>query len=152
MITIKNKAYASAMALILCAASSAAFSATKFVPLEDLPKQGGSGEVAIERIERMGRMPAQMALGINVFHLKPGSVYSVWVVPEGSEEPRRLGVDTNHFKTDSRGNGRFVTIAMEYEIDGWRYLLIYRHPDGDPGNTGDMSLELRGDFRYGWHY
>lgn len=135
--------------LLVCMASSNAFSATKFVPLEDLLKQGCSGEVTIEK---MGRMPGQRVLGINFFHLKPGSVYSVWVMEEGSEEMKKLGLDANHFRTDSRGNGRYVATAMEYEIDRWRYMVICRHPDGDPDNTKGMVVEMRGDFRYGWHY
>lgn len=128
---------------------AAAYTIKRFVPLKDTTGIGASGEVTIER---MGFMPAQRELSIDVFRLKPNSTYSVWLTNVKPELSRHaLGVDVNHFRTDGGGKGRYVTTTSEYDLSHWRYIDIYLHPDNDPKNTKDMALSLRGDLKYGYH-
>lgn len=136
---------------LMITATASAYLLRRFVPLKDQLKQGASGEVLIEKQDFM---PGQRALGINVYGLKPNSVYSVWLA---NEEPNKqtyaLGVDINYFRTDGSGNGRYVTTVSEYTIDWWRwrYIEVNLHPDNNPANTKDMIVALKGDLIYGYH-
>lgn len=122
--------------------------AKRFLDLKDVSGGGASGEVLIEPFQ--SRMPRLRTVGITVYSLKPGSVYSVWYVDEkGQRSP--AGVDTNHFTTDAGGKGRYVTSVFEDVLDDWRYLDVMLHPDGNPKNTGGMTPALRGDIVYGTH-
>ncbi|MDO8426020.1 MAG: hypothetical protein Q7T24_00725 [Deltaproteobacteria bacterium] len=140
-------------AAVIFSISAAAFAfnypAKLFVPLIDQLKGGASGELAIERFDRS---PDLRMLGINVYGLKPNSTYSVWLTnDEPQREVKAAGIDTNHFRTDGSGNGRYVTTASEYEIDHWRFIEVNFHPDNDPKNTKGMITALRGDLKYGAH-
>ncbi|MBI1912917.1 MAG: hypothetical protein HYS21_13070 [Deltaproteobacteria bacterium] len=135
--------------LLMAATASSAYWNKRFVTLKDQLNQGSSGEVSIER---MGRIPGQRVLGITVYKLKPNSTYSVWFVNKGeTTEMKPAGIDTNHFKTDGAGNGRYVTTTYEDVLDDWRYIEINLHPDNNPANTKDMILTLKGDMIYGFH-
>lgn len=122
--------------------------ARRFLDLKDLSGGNASGEVSIEPLQ--SRMPRLRTVGVTVYGLKPGSVYSVWYADEkGQRSP--AGVETNHFTTDAGGKGRFVTSAYEDVLDDWRYIDVMLHPDGNPKNTGGMTPALRGDLVYGTH-
>ncbi len=126
------------------------YPARRILPLKDATGGGGSGEAIIER---MGITYGQRSIGIDFSGLKPGSVYTVWLERKEPRELKPLGVDEHHFKTGADGKARYVTQSSEYDIDQfrWDYISIYYHPDGDPGNTKDMTLALSGDLKYGWH-
>lgn len=126
------------------------YPARKIMPLKDRTGEGASGEAIIER---MGITYGQRSIGIDLSGLKPGSVYTVWLERKEPRELKPLGVDEHHFKTGADGKARYVTQSSEYDIDNfrWDYISIYYHPDGDPGNTKDMTLALIGDLKYGWH-
>ncbi len=122
--------------------------AKRYLDLKDVSGGGASGEVLIE--PQQARMPKLRTVGVTVYNLKPGSVYSVWYADEkGQRSP--AGVETNHFTTDAGGKGRYVTSAYEDVLDDWRYLDVMLHPDGNPKNTGGMVEALRGDLVYGTH-
>jgi len=116
--------------------------------LKDVSGGGASGEVLIEPLQ--ARMPRLRTVGIIMYELKPDSVYSVWY-SDGKGQRSAAGVETNHFRTDASGKGRYVTSAYEDVLDDWRYIEVMLHPDGDPKNTGAMTEALRGDLVYGTH-
>lgn len=149
---MKNKKtifFIMALLVLFTSAVSQAFYDRRFVPLKDPSGAGGSGEITIER---QSFMYGQRSVGVNVFRLKPNSTYTVWVYNEMPAPARQaLGIDVNDFRTDGAGNGRYVTTSNEYDLNYWRFIDIYYHPDNDPKNTRDMVLALRGDLKYGWH-
>lgn len=114
------------------------------VALIDQTGQGASGEVLFER---MDFMPGLSSMGITAYNLRPGSAYSVWF-SDGKGTLSPAGVETNTFRTDGSGKGRYVTTVYEDVLDDWRYIVINLHPDGDPANTKEMKTALRGDLDY----
>lgn len=120
--------------------------ARRFLDLVDQAGGGASAEVVIESDSRS--MPRLRNIGLTAYGLRPSSVYSVWFSSEKGERSA-AGIETNHFRTDGAGKGRYVTMAYEDVIDDWRYLDVMHHPDGDPKNTAAMTLTLRGDLVYG---
>lgn len=119
----------------------------RFIPLQDRLRLGASGEATLER---MGRMEGQLLMAIDLFGLQPGSVYSVWFADGRYDDMKAAGVDENHFKTNGSGNARYVTTTNEYEVDRWRYIRIYYHPDNNPRNMGGAVLAMEGDIKYGF--
>ncbi|CAG0926766.1 hypothetical protein PLCT1_00157 [Planctomycetaceae bacterium] len=122
--------------------------AKRALELKDVSGGSASGEVLIEPLQ--SRMPRLRTVGIIVYGLKPASVYSVWYA-DGKGQRTAAGVDTNHFKTDASGKGRYVTSVYEDVLDDWRYIEVMLHADGDPKNTAGMTGALRGDLVYGTH-
>ena len=154
-----NGALAATSALVLLLAVStgtagAYYLFKRFVPLHDVRNTGASGEALIDYYG--SQMPGERVVGINTYGLKPSSVYTVWLTnpatPYGNAIRRALGIDSNYFRTDGAGNGRYVTTANEDDLQGWRFLDIDYNPDGNPKNTKDMITILRGDMVYGYHY
>ncbi len=139
------------IALLFSASSAGAYLGVKrFIPLHDILNQGASGEALIEPSESF--MPGQRMVGVNVWHLKPNSIYTVWLVNENPRDGAyALGLDTNFFKTDGKGNGRYVTTIHEYTLQYWRFIEVNYHPNGDPNDSKEMVEELKGDMRYGFH-
>lgn len=115
----------------------------------ELKGPSGNGEVEIAPMQSRG-MPRLRTMGVDVYGLQPNSVYSVWYTNEKGER-KPAGVDTNHFKTDASGKGRYVTSVYEDVLDDWRYLEIMLHPDGNPRNTAGITSALKGDLVYGTH-
>lgn len=140
-----------AFAVFMAVISAAAVSwARVVVPLVDQRRSGSSGEVEIEWMEFM---PGQRAVGVNVYRLEASSVYTVWFANELPRTKRAAaGIGTNYFRTDAKGNGRYVTTSSDHELSKWRYIEIGYHPDKDPRNTKDMVIVLIGDLKYGFHY
>jgi hypothetical protein len=87
-------------------------------------------------------IPYERFLDMYVSRLEPNSVYSVWIREKdnGTRNPAGLR-DENHFRTDGAGNAHYTAMLSEYDLD-WNTLEITYHPDGDPGNTKDMSVVL----------
>lgn len=140
-----------ALAVFILVLAAAKLSwARMVVPLVDQQRSGASGEAEIEWMEFM---PGQRAVGINVYRLQPNSLYTVWFANELPLTVRApAGIDTNYFKTDANGNGRYVTTSSDYELRKWRYIEVGYHPDRNPVNTKDMVVVLIGDLKYGFHY
>lgn len=145
-----------ALLLVLFAAGTATayYGFKRFVPLHDVRAAGASGEALIDTYGSW--MPGERVIGIDVYRLKPNSVYTVWLVNTDTDAYRKagrmpLGIDTNSFRTDGKGLGRYATTANEYDLERWRFIEVDYHPDGDPGNTKDMVTVLQGDMVYGFH-
>lgn len=78
-----------------------------------------------------------------VFHLKPDSVYSVWIMDKRSGRRIPAGLTgKNHFRTDGSGNGHYTHEADWLDF-GWNTLEVAYHPDGEPSNTDEMIVVLR---------
>jgi len=141
------------MALLAAVPAGAYYNIKRFVPLKDLRSTGAWGEALIETYG--SRVPGERVFSVDVYHLKPNSVYTVWLVNEFRPGERTgmyfLGVGTNSFRTDANGNGRYVTTTNEYEIEYWRFVEVDYHPDNDPKNTKGMVPVLQGDMIYGFH-
>jgi hypothetical protein len=140
------------MALFAACPAWAYYGLKRFVPLKDVRAGGASGEALIEPYG--SEMPGQRVFSINVYHLKPSSVYTVWLLNEygpGQRQTYFLGVGTNSFRTNADGKGRYVTTTNEYDIEYWRFIEVDYHPDNDPRNTKDMVPVLQGDLVYGYH-
>ncbi len=143
-----------ALLLVLLTALPAAahYMFRRFVPLHDVRDSGASGEVLIEPYGSF--IPGQRTVGIDVYRLRPNSVYTVWLSNEAAGPVARryfLGVGTNSFRTNGAGYGRYVTTSDESVLEDWRFIEIDYHPDGDPRNTKDMARALVGDMVYGYH-
>lgn len=108
----------------------------------------GSGQVEIEPLGRS--TPRLRNMAVTVHDLEPNALYSVWYTSERGER-KAAGVETNTFKTDASGKGRFVTSVYEDVLDDWRYLEVMHHPSGDPKETTGLTSALKGDLVYGTH-
>lgn len=111
----------------------------------------GEGKASGEAVFRTvgGFMPLEYSLGVTVYGLEPNSVYSVWLAEstvQGGREP--LGIETNRFKTDGSGNGRYVTSVSHLRLRDWRVLAIYHHGGKDPENAKEMKMVLKGYLRF----
>lgn len=147
-------AFALLLVLLAAGTATAYYASKRFVPLHDVQAAGASGEALIDTYGSW--MPGERVIGIDIYHLKPNSVYTVWLVNTDTDSYRKagrlpLGIDTNSFKTDGAGNGRDATTANEYDLENWRFIEVNYHPDGDPRNTKDMVTVLQGDMVYGYH-
>lgn len=109
--------------------------------LEDV--KGGNAYARVE-FESMRYMPGSLSMGINFYRLEPDTVYSVWYANDKGERAP-AGVSGNVFRTDGGGKGRYVTSVDAYYLDDWDSIEVYAHPDGNPSNTRDMVVALRGN-------
>jgi len=108
-----------------------------------LKGEGGASGEAIFRAD--GFMPLEYFLGITVYGLEPNTVYSVWLTESPvSKDKVPLGIETNSFKTDGSGKGRYVTSVSHLKLRDWRALAIYR------GSAGSLAprAALTGGIRF----
>lgn len=123
-----------------------AFSATTAVVRENFtlkrvaPEKQAIGEVTVKQT---GPVRSDRILGIDVFRLKPNSIYSVWLVHTRYDNKRvPAGLTGQNFlKTDGSGNAHYSDYTDEYKLD-WTTVEIAYHPDGDIKNTKDMVVVL----------
>jgi len=96
-------------------------------------------------IKLAGFVPSDRLLVVRTYHLKPRSVYSVWIIDTWSGKREALGITgQNHFKTDASGSGHYTDHTTEY-ILGWNRLEVAFHPGGDPSDTKHMIVVLWAD-------
>ncbi len=108
---------------------------------------GANGEAVFRTVG--GFMPLEYSLAVTVYGLEPNSVYSVWLAESPVQEGREpLGIETNRFKTDGSGKGRYVTSVSYLKLRDWRALAIYHHGGKDPENAKEMKMVLKGYFRF----
>lgn len=113
-----------------------------------LKGEGGARGEAVFRTTG-GFMPLEYTLGVTVYGLEPNSIYSVWLVDSPVVEGREpLGIETNRFKTDGSGKGRYVTSVSHLKLRDWRALAVYRNAGKDPENAKEMKLVLKGYMRF----
>lgn len=91
-------------------------------------------------VRQYGPVRSDRILSIDVFRLKPGSVYSVWLSRGGKRSPAGLK-GKNFFETDGSGNAHYTDMTDEYELS-FHTLEIAYHPDGEISNTSEMVIVL----------
>lgn len=104
----------------------------------------GEDPDAIGRVEvdKVAFNKPERLLKVRMFNLEPGGVYTVWVVSE--RYGRKIaGVRKNHFRAGSEGAAVYKFWGDEYRLH-LKTLEVAWHPDGDPGNTEEMVVVLRG--------
>lgn len=121
--------------------AGAGYQAPYDMKLEDV--RGGESYARVE-FERLKYMEGNLSMGINFYRLEPNTVYTVWYAKENGEKAP-AGVDSNVFRTDGGGKGRYVTSVDAYYLDDWDNIEVYAHPDGNPANTQDMVAALKGE-------
>ncbi len=76
--------------------------------------------------------------------LKPDSVYTVWFV---NMKPKKhetgAGSAPYMFKTNSNGNGSYVSALNESPVGKWVMIMIVLHPDGNPKDMKNMVGALK---------
>ena len=127
---------ASAVALvvtIVLAGSAMAAAKTSF-PLmgqQDSPKANGTASIQENR------------LSVTAKGLQPNAVYTVWFVnmqPTMTKEG--AGTPPFTFKTDKKGQAKYVATLTESPIGKWQGIFIVRHPSGDPKDMNHMEDAL----------
>jgi hypothetical protein len=102
------------------------------------PEKRAIGEVTVSHISRVR---SDRLLSIDVFRLRPNSVYSVWLV-DNSQERTPAGLrGKNFFRTDGSGNAHYADYTDEYTLD-WKTLEIAYHPGGDINDMDGMVVVL----------
>ena len=104
------------------------------------PEIKAIGEVTVRHD---GWMRSDRLLSIDVFRLKPNSVYSVWLFRDGKRAPAGLK-GQNFFRTDGSGNAHYADQTDEYTLR-FKTVEIAYHPDradGDVRNTAEMVIVL----------
>jgi len=78
-------------------------------------------------------------LSIKAKGLQPDKVYTVWFV---NMKPKKHEIGAGDppymFKTDSNGNGIYVTQLSELPFGKWAVLMVVLHPNGDPTDMKNM--------------
>lgn len=77
-------------------------------------------------IEHFGLVPTDRLLHVNVFSLRPNTIYSVWIVDRNNGKRTPAGFPgENTFKTNGGGAGHFKDHTSEFTL-GWNKLEIVR--------------------------
>lgn len=86
---------------------------------------------------------------IHVTGLKPGGVYTVWLVDKGTGGMDMAGVGKGDysFKSDGKGTGHYAASMATDELKKWRMLEIAYHPDGNPKNMMKMDIALKASLK-----
>lgn len=94
------------------------------------------------------KAPDQKEIAIEVNGLTPNSVYTVWLVNmKPTMDMIGVGVGDYSFKSDDKGNGRYVATVAAEELGKWQALEIAHHPDGDPKNMKTMGIALKAELK-----
>jgi len=105
--------------------------------------KGASGDVVIA-----DSASGQKEIAITVRGLKPGVVYTVWLV---TMKPKMdmMGVGTPDFviKIDGKGSGTYTASVPAAELEKWQLIEIASHPTGDPRDMKHMGIALKGELR-----
>ncbi len=133
---LKNRLIMPMVLLALFMVYSAAAAADyREIPLYKAdPASSAHGYITTEPI---GFIPFERQLHVNVFSLKPGGLYDVWIVDRGTGKRTPAGfMGQNTFKTNFGGAGHFTDRTSEF-ILGWNKLEVREHtPKGeDPENS-----------------
>ena len=105
--------------------------------------KGASGDVVIT-----DSASGQKEIAITVRGLKPGVVYTVWLV---TMKPKMdmMGVGTPDFviKIDGKGSGTYTATVPAAELAKWQLIEIASHPTGDPKDMKKMGIALKGELK-----
>ena len=82
-------------------------------------------------------------LAVTAKGLKPNAVYSVWFVNMGATMTKAgVGKAPYSFKTDGKGNAKYMATLDESPEGKWQSIMIVRHPTGDPKDMDHMEDAL----------
>jgi len=88
------------------------------------PKAAPYGEIFIEPV---GFIPTERLLHVNVYALRPNTLYDVWIVDRDTGKITPAGFQgQNSFRTNQAGAGHFTDRSSEF-ILGWNKLEISEH-------------------------
>lgn len=133
-----------AFALVFGAAIAHAGGAFKVILKADKAGKGAIGEAVVK-----DKAPGQKEITIDMVGLKPGAVYTVWLV-NTTPKMDMIGVGTGDYsvKSDAKGNAHYSATIAENELKKWELLEIAWHPSGDPKNAQEMgNIALKGKLR-----
>jgi hypothetical protein len=103
--------------------------------------KGASGDAVIT-----DSASGQKEIAVTVRGLKPGVVYTVWLV---TMKPKMdmMGVGTADFviKIDGKGSGTYTATVPAGELAKWQLIEIASHPTGDPRDMKHMGIALKGE-------
>lgn len=124
--------------------SASAYASVEKITLEGNSRSNGaSAEATIEDSAQGGE---QKELTLDANGLKPGSVYSVWLVNE-SLSFGKIGLSLKEFTSDSDGKGHLSAIIPISDLSDWDSIQVNYHPDGNPENLQSASVVLEGDIQ-----
>ncbi len=131
-----------ALAFALVTASASAGQQT-LVLKADKAGKGAKGEAVIKDAAK-----DQKEITIHATGLKPGAVYTVWLV---NMKPKMdmvgVGSGDYSFKSDDKGVGHYSGAIAAAELAKWQMLEVALHPDGDPKNMKKMGIALTADLK-----
>lgn len=133
-----------AVAMVLSIAVAHAGGAFKVILKADKAGKGSIGEAVVK-----DKAPGRKEVTIDMVGLKPGAVYTVWLV-NTTPKMDMIGVGTGDFsvKSDAKGNAHYSATIAEGELNKWEFLEIAWHPSGDPKNAQEMgNIALKGKLR-----
>ncbi len=88
------------------------------------PKDEAHGYIFIEPV---GFIPTERLLHVNVYSLRPNTLYDVWIVDRDTKKRTPAGFEgQNSFRTNYGGAGHFTDRSSEF-ILGWNKLEISEH-------------------------
>lgn len=103
--------------------------------------EGAKAEVVIEDLSEGS---AQKELRLEADGLRPGAVYSVWLVNE-SLSFGKIGLSLKEFTSDKTGHGSLDAVLPVANLSDWDSIQIAYHPDGNPENLQSASFVLEGE-------
>jgi hypothetical protein len=107
--------------------------------------RNATGEVLIQDVGA-----GQKEVVINAQNLRPGEVYTVWLVTErllGRMDMAGLGTAPYDFHTDPQGNGRYSGTISATDLDRWEFIRIALHPDRNPRNMDNITIDLEAELK-----
>ncbi|MDO3376863.1 hypothetical protein [Geoalkalibacter halelectricus] len=104
---------------------------------------GARGEVVVTDLGS-----GQKEVVITAVGLRTDAVYTVWLV---NEKPRMemagLGEADYAFTSDGQGAGHYTAALSAEELGKWQLIKIAYHPDRNPRNMGNITVDLEGSLK-----
>lgn len=102
--------------------------------------------------ERAGKASGQVrlqprSLEVELRGLKPGGVYTVWLVRDRPREERGLGPRPHSFTADNEGTGRFRAPFSVDDRTKWSLVEIFFVPGGNPDEERDRKVIMYGPIK-----
>ncbi|MDO8427423.1 MAG: hypothetical protein Q7T24_07905 [Deltaproteobacteria bacterium] len=135
-----KKVTVAVIVFLFSALIAAAYAVQEIVDLKGQAIKDANGEALI-RDAGEGRKKVEISLK----GLDPNSVYTVWFAKDRPGEMAGIGGGNFSFRSDAVGNGQYSALIPEKEITNWDNIEVLLHPDGNPGNTRNAKVALKGD-------
>jgi len=104
------------------------------------PASKAHGNITMEPI---AFVPTDRLLRVNVYGLRPNTLYDVWLVDRDTGKRSPAGfAGENTFRTNAGGSGHFADWTTEF-ILGWNKLEVSTHKEGESAeNFKDIMVVL----------